>query len=305
MITKDLLSIIDLTPEEIIALVDRAVEFKNGISPKPLIGCSVMVIFEKPSLRTRVSFDVGVQQLGGHSIYMSGEEIGLGVREPLSDIAKVLSRYIDCIVARVNDHASLEELAKYATVPVINALSDREHPCQIMADLLTIKEYKGGLKNQIVAFVGDGNNVARSLALALGSLGARFVIASPNDYGLDVATMEQARMRALKHGGEVLITNDPREAVRGADVVYTDVWVSMGDEAERNMRLKAFKDYTIDPGILSLAKPDAIFMHDMPAHYGEEVTLGMLDHSQSVVFVQAENRLHAQKAVLEYVLGKR
>ena len=298
MITKDLLSIIDLTPEEIIALVDRAIEFKNGISPKPLIGCSVMVIFEKPSLRTRVSFDVGVQQLGGHSIYMSGEEIGLGVREPLSDIAKVLSRYIDCIVARVNDHASLEELAKYATVPVINALSDREHPCQIMADLQTIKEYKGGLKDQIVAFVGDGNNVARSLALALGSLGARFVIASPNDYGLDVATMEQARIRALKHGGEVLFTNDPREAVRGADVVYTDVWVSMGQESETERRLKAFSGYQVDEELMCLARPDALFMHDLPAHRGLEISDEMLEHPQSVVFDQAEKRLHAQKAVL-------
>ncbi|MCZ6534471.1 MAG: ornithine carbamoyltransferase [Chloroflexi bacterium] len=302
MTNKNLLSIADLTPKEIESLVERAIELKAGIASKALAGRSVVLLFEKPSLRTRASFDVGIHQLGGYCLYMGGQEVGFGVREPVADVAKVLSRYVDCIVARVNDHASLEELAQYASVPVINALSDWEHPCEIMADLQTMREAKGTLKGLTVAFLGDGNNVARSLALGVCSVGGNFTIASPKGYELDSATLELARQRAAEWGGVVRTTDDVREAVSGADAVYTDVWVSMGDETDRSARLKAFQGYTVDPELMSLAKADAIFMHDMPAHYGEEVAPGMLDHPQSVVFDQAENRLHAQKAVLEYLL---
>ncbi|MCZ6867326.1 MAG: ornithine carbamoyltransferase [Chloroflexi bacterium] len=302
MKVKNLLSIADLTPKEIESLVERAIELKAGIASKALAGRSVVLLFEKPSLRTRASFDVGIHQLGGYCLYMGGQEVGFGVREPVADVAKVLSRYVDCIVARVNDHASLEELAQYASVPVINALSDWEHPCQALADLQTIREAKGTLKGLTIAFLGDGNNVARSLALGVSSVGGNFTIASPKGYELDSATLEQARQRAAEWEGVVRTTDDVREAVSGADAVYTDVWVSMGDETDRSARLKAFQGYTVDPELMSLAKADAIFMHDMPAHYGEEVAPGMLDHPQSVAFDQAENRLHAQKAVLEYLL---
>ena len=302
MTNKNLLSIADLTPKVIESLVERAIELKAGIASKALAGRSVVLLFEKPSLRTRASFDVGIHQLGGYCLYMGGQEVGFGVREPVADVAKVLSRYVDCIVARVNAHASLEELAQYASVPVINALSDWEHPCEIMADLQTMREAKGTLKGLTVAFLGDGNNVARSLALGVCSVGGNFTIASPKGYELDSATLELARQRAAEWGGVVRTTDDVREAVSGADAVYTDVWVSMGDETDRSARLKAFHGYTVDPELMSLAKADAIFMHDMPAHYGEEVAPGMLDHPQSVVFDQAENRLHAQKAVLEYLL---
>lgn len=302
MKVKNLLSIADLTPKEIESLVERAIELKAGGASKALAGRSVVLLFEKPSLRTRASFDVGIHQLGGYCLYMGGQEVGFGVREPVADVAKVLSRYVDCIVARVNAHASLEELAQYASVPVINALSDWEHPCQALADLQTIREAKGTLKSLTIAFVGDGNNVARSLALGVSSVGSNFTIATPKGYELDSATLDQARQRAAEWGGVVRTTDDVHEAVSGADAVYTDVWVSMGDETDRSARLKAFQGYTVDPELMSLAKADAIFMHDMPAHYGEEVTPGMLDHPQSVAFDQAENRLHAQKAVLEYLL---
>ena len=302
MKVKNLLSIADLTPKEIESLVERAIEMKAGGASKALAGRSVVLLFEKPSLRTRASFDVGIHQLGGYCLYMGGQEVGFGVREPVADVAKVLSRYVDCIVARVNAHASLEELAQYASVPVINALSDWEHPCQALADLQTIREAKGTLKGLTIAFVGDGNNVARSLALGVSSVGGNFTIATPKGYELDSATLEQARQRAAEWGGVVRTTDNVHEAVSGADAVYTDVWVSMGDETDRSARLKAFRGYTVDPELMSLAKADAIFMHDMPAHYGEEVAPGMLDHPQSVVFDQAENRLHAQKAVLEYLL---
>ena len=234
---------------------------------------------------------------------MGGQEVGLGVREPVADVVKVLSRYIDCVIARVNAHSSLEELARHASVPVINALSDWEHPCQTIADLQTMKEAKGSLKGLTVAFVGDGNNVARSLALGVSSVGGSFVIASPDGYELDPATMDAAGQRAARMDAPApRTTPDPQDAVSNADVVYTDVWISMGDETEHGARIKAFEGFTVDPDLLSLAKEDAIFMHDMPAHYGEEVTPGMLDHPRSVAFDQAENRLHAQKALMEYLL---
>ena len=296
------LSVTDLNSPEILAVVERATAMKKGEASKALAGRTVALLFEKPSLRTRGSFEVGIHQLGGHCFYTGGQEVGLGVREPVSDVAKVLSRYVDVIVARVTSHSALEEFASNASVMVVNALSDWEHPCQTLADLQTMKEVKGRLEGLRVAFVGDGNNVARSLALGVASVGGSFVIASPPGYQLDGASLEEAAVRAAEAGAPPpLMLTEPGEAVVDADVVYTDVWISMGDEQDRAARLSDFQGYTVTPELLSLARPDAIFMHDMPAHYGEEVPPGMLDHPQSVAFDQAENRLHAQKSLLEYL----
>ena len=297
-----LLSIADLNSEELNRLVDRAIELKGPSISTSLTGCSVALLFEKPSLRTKTSFDVGIHQMGGHPIYLGPQEVGLGVRETIADVARVLDRYVDCIVARVNNHSSLVELARYSKVPIINALSNWEHPCQILSDLQTIKEAKGQLKGVKVAYVGDGNNTARSLALGIISVGGNFAIASPKGYELDPQTLALARSLSSHCGATVDDSNDVLQAVSGADVVYTDVWISMGQEAERAERLKAFKNYTIDHKIMSHAESDAIFMHDMPVHYGEELAYGMLDHPKSVVFDQAENRLHSQKALLEHLV---
>ena len=300
---RDLISITDLTAEETLQIVSRAVLMKSQDVGKPLQGKTFALLFEKPSLRTRVSFQVGIAELGGYSLYLSPQEVGLGGRESVSDVARVLSGYVDCIIARVFSHRHVEELARYATVPVINALSDVEHPCQIISDLLTITESKGELKGLTLAYVGDGNNTARSLCLGLPPVGMNFAIASPTGYNLDNVSIKTARERALNEETNVLTVIDPVEAVRGADVVYTDVWTSMGDEAELGARLEAFKGYTVDEGLLAQARPDACFMHDMPAHYGEEVAPGMLEHPQSLVYRQAHNRLHGQKALLEFIFG--
>jgi ornithine carbamoyltransferase len=303
---RHLLSIGDLTSEEVTMLVTEAVELKKrrrATRAKPLAGRSIALLFEKPSLRTRASFDVGIHELGGYSFYMGGAEVGLGAREPVSDVARVLSRYVDGVVARVNSHEVLAEFCKYASVPVVNALSDWEHPCQTMADLQTILEHKGGLKGVTVAFIGDGNNVSRSLALGCASVGANFVIASPEGYELDNKSLGLAKKRAARSGASVRSVRGLEEAVKGSDVVYTDVWTSMGQEAERRARLKAFKGYTVDDSVMRIANKGAIFMHDMPAHYGEEVAEGMLEHASSAAYDQAENRLHAQKAVLEFLMG--
>ena len=297
---RDFISVTDLTPSETSDLIERAVDGKSQRSTGPLAGKSVALLFEKPSLRTKVSFQVAVEQLGGYSLYMGGEEVGLGVREPVSDVARVLSGYVDCIVARVFRHHDLLELAKYASVPVINALSDWEHPCQTMADLLTIREHKGGLEGLTLTYVGDGNNVARSLCLALPAVGMNFNCASPNGYELDEESVVTAKRRGT---GSVKALRSPSEAVSGADVVYTDVWASMGQESEAAQRRQEFEGYTVDPALMAQANAGALFMHDMPAHYGEEVPPGMLEHPQSVAYPQAHNRLHAQKAVLEFLLS--
>ena len=295
---KDFLSVADLTSDEVGRMVQDAARLKNGQSARPLDGKTVVLLFEKPSLRTRVSFEVGVRQLGGDCIYLSGDDVGLGVREPVADVARVLDRWVDAIVARVFSHSSLEMLAKHTSVPVVNALSDLEHPCQALGDLLTVQEQKQTLRGLRVAFVGDGNNVASSLALACASVGADLVHASPRDYQIPTTAWEEAMQRASLNGSRVAWVELPQQAVRDADVVYTDVWASMGQESERAERLKAFADYQVNEELMAYAKPDAVFLHDMPAHEGEEVSKGMLDHPQSVVFDQAENRLHAQKAVL-------
>jgi len=263
---------------------------------------SVALLFEKPSLRTRVSFDLAVAQLGGHCLYLSPQEVGLGQREPVPDVARVLSRYVDCIVARVFSHDTLVQLAQSATVSVINALSDLEHPCQALADFLTIRERKGRLKGVRLAYVGDGNNVARSLALLSAMLGVDFSIASPSGYQLDAVAESSARRLAAASGSSVTLTCDPLQAVREADVVYTDTWTSMGQEKEAAIRRVAFADFQVNAALMSHARPDAVFMHCLPAHHGEEVTSDILNGESSAVFDQAENRLHVQKAVLAQIL---
>ena len=300
---RDLLSIADLAPEEIMRLLDRTLELKRGAQSHCLAGKSVAMLFEKPSLRTRVSFDVAVHTLGGHAIYLGRDEVGLGSREGVSDVARVLSRYVDAIVARTFAHQTLESLASYATIPVVNALSDVEHPCQALGDLVTIKERAGNLEGLTIAFVGDGNNVAASLALGAASVGANFVIASPPGYELPEAITRRASSLAASHGATLRQVVSSKDAVRWADVGYTDVWVSMGQEAQGDQRRADFQGYQVSPKLMALAKPNAAFMHPLPAHHNEEVAEGMLEHPQSVVFDQAENRLHVQKAVLEHLMG--
>ena len=291
----DLLSINDLTDAEIVSVLDRADTYKESRdTDRPLEGKSVAMLFEKPSLRTKVSFDIGVHELGGHAIFMGKEEVALDVREPVEDVTGVLERWVSIIVARVNDHTVLERMAARAEVPIVNALSDVEHPCQALADLQTIRQKLGHLDGVKVTYVGDGNNCAVSLGIAITAMGGQFAIASPSGYGL---TEEQ--VAAIESRGKApLLSNDPQRAVKGADAIYTDVWTSMGQEAEANRRRRAFRGFQVNPELLAHAKPKALVMHPMPAHYGEEMPSGMLDHPQSVAFDQAENRLHAQKAVL-------
>jgi len=295
---KDFLSVTDLAPDEIWQVIQKAESMKNGQSPRPLEGKVIALLFEKPSLRTRVSFEVGIRQLGGECVYLGGDDVGLGVREPEADVARVLDRWVDCIVARVFSHRSLEILGGSTSIPVVNALSDLEHPCQALGDLLTVYEHKGKLAGLKVAFVGDGNNVSSSLALACASVGADFTIASPEGYEIPTAIWEEATRRASLKGSRLDSVQAARDAVRNADVVYTDVWVSMGQESDSEQRRRVFAGYQVNEDLMGNAKPDAIFMHDMPAHRGEEISEGMLDHASSVVFDQAENRLHAQKAIL-------
>lgn len=280
-----------------------ALQTKNGQSVSILGGKTLALLFEKPSLRTRVSFDVAMQQLGGHTLYLSPAEVGLGEREPVADVARVLSRYVDAIAARTFKHETVEELARWADVPVINALSDGEHPCQALADLLTIYEKKDRWRGLVLAFVGDGNNVASSLMLGSAMVGMEFRIASPQGYCVSRALVDKAESLAAASGAAVVCVESPQEAVRGADVVYTDVWASMGQEKEQVERRRAFSGYQVNAELLALASPDAIVMHDLPAHRGEEIADEVIEGPQSVVFDQAENRLHAQKAVLALILG--
>ena len=306
---RHLISITDFTAEESSHIIQRARRMKDGKPNQSLAGKNVALLFEKPSLRTKVSFEVGINQLGGNAIYLSPDEVGLGTRETVPDVARVLSGFVDCIIARVNRHQDLVELAEYSAAPVINALSDLEHPCQTIADLVTIQEHQGDLAGLKLGFIGDGNNVARSLCLGLPPLGISFAIASPpnhKDYHLDQESLDLGRRLAAQNGhtkAEVLDLDEPAAAVSGADVVYTDTWTSMGQEAEAAIRRRDFQGFTVDPDLLSQAKPGAIFMHDMPAHYGEEVSVGMLEHPQSVAYNQANNRLHGQKAILEFLFA--
>jgi len=300
---KDLLSVADLGGEDIQLLISDAVDLKARGWLTMLSGKTLAIMFEKPSLRTRVSFELAMRQLGGQTIYLSPAEVGLGGRESVPDVARVLSRYVDAIAARTFSHQTLEVLASYSSVPVINALSDWEHPCQALGDLLTIYEKKGELRGLTLAFVGDGNNVARSLMLAASLAGMNFRIASPPGYVVDDRVVHLAQSNAVNSGAVVFCTDDPRLAVNGADVVYTDVWTSMGQEAESEVRRQIFAGYQVNSELLSLAKEDAILMHPLPAHHGEEVVEGILDSPRSAVFDQAENRLHIQKALLAEMLG--
>ena len=302
---KHLLSISDLSGEDIRSLISDAVGMKAQGWLSLLDRKILALVFEKPSLRTRVSFEVAMSQLGGQTIYLSPAEVGLGERESVPDAARVLSRYVDVVAARTFSHRTVEVLASYSSVPVINALSDSEHPCQALADLTTIYEKKGELEGLTLAFVGDGNNVAHSLLLAASLTGMNFRIAAPSGYAVQERILHLAQDYAGDSGAEILCTEQPSLAVSGADIVYTDVWTSMGQEAEAEQRRQIFAGYQVNNELLSLAREDAIFMHDLPAHRGEEVAEDILDSPQSVVFDQAENRMHLQKALLVKMLSSR
>jgi len=300
---KDILSIADLSSGEIRLLISNAVDMKAEGWLSILNHKTLALIFEKPSLRTRVSFELAMRQLGGEAIYLSPAEVGMGKRESVADVARVLSRYADCIAARTFSHQTLETLAIYSRVPVINALSDLEHPCQALADLLTIYEKKGELKGLTLAYVGDSNNVAHSLLLGASLTGINCRIASPTGYTVQDRILHLAQDYASGSGAEISCCQEPRLAVSGADVVYTDVWTSMGQETEAEQRRQAFSGYQVNDELLSLARENAILMHPLPAHYGEEVAEGILDSPKSAVFDQAENRMHLQKALLAEIMG--
>jgi ornithine carbamoyltransferase len=287
------------------AILDAAVELKTRGWISLLKNKTAALLFEKPSLRTRVSFEVAVRQLGGQTLYLSPEEVGLGERESIPDVARVLSRFVDVIILRTFAQHNLEVLAEYSAVPVINALSDFEHPCQALADLLTIYEHKGKLKWLTLAYIGDGNNVANSLILACAMTGVNFNIASPKGYEIDASVLKQARTYAKTSGSKIFCTSDPQAAAKDVDVIYTDTWTSMGQEAEAAVRRKVFADYQINEKLLALTRHNSIIMHCLPAHHGEEVAVGLLDSPRSVVFDQAENRLHAEKALLAWLFAKK
>ena len=295
----------DLTPNEVQAILDAAVELKTRGWISLLKNKTAALLFEKPSLRTRVSFEVAVRQLGGQTLYLSPEEVGLGKRESIPDVARVLSRFVDVIILRTFAQHNLEVLAEYSSVPVINALSDFEHPCQALADLLTIYEHKGKLKWLTLAYIGDGNNVANSLMLACAMTGVNFNIASPKGYEIDASVLKKALTYAKTSGSKIFCTADPQAAAKDVDVIYTDTWTSMGQEAEAAVRRKVFADYQINEKLLALTRHNSIIMHCLPAHHGEEVAAGLLDSPRSVVFDQAENRMHAEKALLAWIFAKK
>ena len=300
---RHFLSIGDLTPAQMAALLDDAEALKRDPVPSdaPLRGRALAMIFEKPSLRTRLSFDVAMRDLGGHSSYLSPQEVGLGRRESVSDVARVVSRYVDVVVLRTFAHETLEDFAKWSGVPVINGLSDLSHPCQGLADIFTIRERKGALKGVVAAYVGDGNNVAHSFMLAAAKTGMTLRVASPAGFEPLARYRELAATASAETGARITYGADPVAAVRDADVVYTDVWTSMGQEQEYERRRRAFQGFQVNRELLAGAKPDAIVLHDLPAHRGEEITDDVIDGPQSAVFDQAENRLHAQKAVLRWI----
>ncbi|MBN2109869.1 MAG: ornithine carbamoyltransferase [Methanosarcinaceae archaeon] len=295
---KHLLSMTDLSHEDLVELLDMAADLKEkrlrGKVTDLLKNKSIGMIFEKSSTRTRVSFEVAMSDLGGHALYLNTRDMQLGRGETVADTAHVLSRYLYCLVARVYSHDTVRELAENSSIPVVNALSDLEHPCQILADLLTIREYKNRLKGLKYAWIGDGNNVCNSAILGCAMSDMEIAVACPPGYEPNGKIVEQAR----KLGGRVTVTNDPLEAATDADVLYTDVWVSMGDEQEREKRLADLSPYQINSGLVDAAKQDVIVMHCLPAHRGEEISADVMDGPHSVVFDQAENRLHAQKALL-------
>lgn len=296
---RDFLAVPDLSRPELLALFDLAARMKRGaFRERPLEGKTLGMIFAKSSTRTRVSFEVGAFQLGGHALFLSARDIQLGRGEPIRDTARVLSRYVDGIMIRTFDQAEVEELARYASVPVINGLTDLQHPCQILADLLTVREALGGWEGRIVAWVGDGNNMAHSWLDAAGVLGFEVRLACPKGYQPHPDIVARSRVRT-----RVVLTEDPAEAVRGAHVVNTDVWASMGQEAEQAQRARAFAGYIVDAALMRQADPGAIFLHCLPAHRGEEVADDVIEGPQSRVWDEAENRLHVQKALMATLLA--
>lgn len=301
---KDFLDITDLTPNEVWSLFDAAQDLKakqkRGEAHEYLKGKTLGMIFAKPSTRTRVSFEVGMFQLGGHALYI--QESNFGKRETIPDVARVLSRYVDGLMARLFGHEDIVELAKYASVPVINGLTDLSHPCQILGDMLTILEYRKNFNNLIVTYIGDGNNVANSWVTMAMKIPFTFRIACPEGYEPDKKMVELANQSNV---GRVEIYRDPMQAATGAHVLYTDVWASMGQEAEAEMRRKIFKGYCIDGALMKAAAPDAKFMHCLPAHRGEETTDEVMESAQAIIFDQAENRLHVQKAIMVKLMGTR
>jgi ornithine carbamoyltransferase len=303
---RNLVSMGDFSREEVERVIERAralkAEWKAGGNPPLLAGKTMAMIFEKPSLRTRVTFEAGMTQLGGHAIYL-GQDIGFGTREAIADIAANLSRWVEIIMARTYAHESVVELAQEATVPVINALSDHEHPCQALAALLTLYEHKGQVQGLKLTWVGDGNNVCHSLLLICATMGINMTVACPRGYGPDPGVVGWARNLAQGSGSEIVVTTDPVAATKGADALYTDIWASMGQESEAEERSKIFPPYQVNQSLVDLAKEDVLVMHCLPAHRGEEITDGVLDGPYSVVLDEAENRLHVQKALMVEMLG--
>jgi len=303
---KHLLSMQDLSPNEIEAILDDAAGLKEKLrrgEPHELLqGKTLGMIFEKPSLRTRVTFETGMTQLGGHAIYLAPADIQLGKRESVPDTARNLSRWVDAVMARLFKHDIIVELARHSSVPVINGLTDLHHPCQTLGDLLTIREHKGKLRGLKLAWVGDGNNVCNSLLLGCTLVGMNISAVCPHGYEPDASVVKQAKKNAEKSGAKLELLTNPKKAVAGADVIYTDVWVSMGQEKEAKRRMRAFKGYQVNAQLLKLAKPNAIVMHCLPAHRGQEITDEVIDGPRSVVLDQAENRMHAQKALLVSLL---
>ena len=299
---KDLISILDITRSDVEALFEMTRLLKTGAIKRILSGKTLAMVFEKPSLRTRVTFEVGMTQLEGHAIYLTQSDIRLGGRETVSDAAKNLERWVDGIVARTFKHETVVELAENSRVPVINALSDIEHPCQALADFFTILEKKKQFDGIKIAFVGDGNNVCNSLALLSSTVGTHFTIACPPGYEPNAGLMDKARELCKTSGGALEIVHDPAEAVSGADVIYTDVWVSMGDEKEAEKRMRDFKGFQVNSSLLTRAKDDVIVMHCLPAKRGLEISDEVMDGEHSVVFDEAENRLHVQKAIIVQLL---
>jgi len=296
---RDFLAIPDFTKKELEGLFDLADRMRTGkYDKKPLAGKSLAMIFMKSSTRTRVSFEVGTWQLGGHALFLSPRDVQLGRGEPIADTARVLSRYVDGIMIRTFAHAEVVELAEFATVPIINGLTDLLHPCQILADLLTVRQHLGGYEGKKVAWVGDGNNMANSWINAAYRLGFELTLACPEGYDPDAAILERAKKKA-----KVTVVRDPKEAVAGADVVNTDVWASMGQEEEQKVREKAFAGYQVDDALMKRAHKKAIFLHCLPAHRGEEVSASVIEGPQSRVWDEAENRLHIQKAIMAVLMG--
>lgn len=304
---RDFLSLQDFNAAEIRALLDLAKELKSRQKkgePQPLLaGKTLAMIFEKPSTRTRVSFEVGMWQLGGSALFLSSQELQMGRGEPIKDTAAVLSRYVDGIMIRTFDHRDVEELAGHASVPVINGLTDLLHPCQVLADLLTIEEKIGRLQGGKLAYTGDGNNVVHSLLLGCSKMGLDISVATPSQYRPLPVIVDRAQRNAGRSGSQIIITEDPVEAVENADIIYTDVWTSMGREKEKKERRRIFVPYQVNSSLVKLAKPGAMIMHCLPAYRGEEITAKVLEGEQSVILEQAENRLHAQKALLALLMG--